>query len=133
MFEHPTKDGDEMMQILVFAWSSRASVCNLSVVGLIIIVYFRGNLRKIRRFSRVEVLAALESRLGEQRSQLDRWRKCAFNGVLARSLEDVIIPQQRAAPSYVPRYSSTIMVPSITQLLLKKLALSLDWGPNLSA
>ena len=45
MFEHPTKDGDEMMQILVFAWSSRASVCNLSVVGLIIIVYFGGNLR----------------------------------------------------------------------------------------
>ena len=26
------------------------------------------------------------------------------------------IPQQRAAPSYVPSYSSTIMVPSITQL-----------------
>ena len=42
------------------------------------------------------------------------------------------IPQERAAPSYVRRYYSTIMVPSITQPLFKKLALSLDWGPNLS-
>ena len=30
------------------------------------------------------------------------------------------------------RYNLTIMVPQITQTLLKKLALSLDWGPNLS-
>ena len=42
------------------------------------------------------------------------------------------IGQERASPTYVPSYSSTIMVPSITQLLFKKLALSLDWGPNLS-
>ena len=52
---------------------------------------------------------------------------------LSLSLYDLPIPEQRAAPSYVPSYSSRIMVPSITQLLLKKLALSLDWGPNLSA
>ena len=39
---------------------------------------------------------------------------------------------EQAAPSDAPRHSSIIMVPSITQLLLKKLALSLDWGPNLS-
>ena len=39
---------------------------------------------------------------------------------------------ERAAPLYVRRYSSTIVVPSITQLLLKKLALYLDRGPNLS-
>ena len=30
------------------------------------------------------------------------------------------------------RYNLTIMVPQITQTLFKKLALSLDWGPNLS-
>ena len=34
---------------------------------------------------------------------------------------------------YDLRHKSTIMVPQITQTLLKKLALSLDWGPNLSA
>ena len=30
------------------------------------------------------------------------------------------------------RYKSKIMVPPLTQTLLKKLALSLDWGPNIS-
>ena len=41
------------------------------------------------------------------------------------------IPQQRAAPSYVPSYSSRIMVPSITQLLLKKVGTFFGLGTQL--